>query len=899
MEDAELTRLAIAEIVREMGELKEPQVQERKINPIAKPNKRFLGRTLNSVLSHNKRENDRTQENCRKKLKELDERRNESKPMRSSNRSASRELVLSTSTEEDRTKYLKKSRKRDKKSKSKKYKKRKKVRDESKRRKSSRYDSSDSCSSSSRSTSRSRSRSRCGRSRKTYKDLKSRVNVNEEEGEQTHCEPDMDAALQLEAALMNNSYRQHQIHQLLYYSALMAGNETLEIDTLQEELQISDADILEPQVDIKSISSAVSNLEESDSEASEILQISLSSATSTSSKARSSKNLRRKNVKEKESKKKSELSDSSSGVIWELDSESSKGCTYSKEGHLNEKQESNNECICIGSETDTDTDNETDSDNTTSDTESGSENATNVPNNVCHTATETVTLLSSSDSEVEIVTDSNANSSAQGSTGIDSAAIAAYSTANLLNSLENVTDTDSLPSLVKDTTVFDVSSKLILTSPQQTTTNPIGEPSIEGVAEESSHVTDLGTSFTISTECILSDALASATDVNVFTAESKSTIEDVTILSADIDKFATESQPPTERMGLEHAQKEEAIVEESESLEDSESQPTAGRICLEHAQEVNTTIVEELESQEGSESQPTAGRICLEGAQKEEAIVEESESLEDSESQQTTEKICLEGAQKEEVIVEESESLEDSEFQPPTERICLEHAQKEEVIVEELESQEGSESQQPTERIWLEQAQEVNTTIVEESESLEDSENQQTTEKICLEHAQEVNTTILEELESREEITAFTVTNESSNSNIIATGSTSSLGNVTIASVDIGKLALESLTTTYSEETKPTKGTTPDADLSVSESNCGEVVMESMGVSVAKTPLNLSVSHNSDSSFNSPSKTSASPLPTDLESDAIQNENKPGIVPSELYDRQVSSLDNLANSAPS
>ncbi|XP_053949618.1 uncharacterized protein LOC128857853 [Anastrepha ludens] len=844
MEDAELTRLAIAEIVREMGELKEPQVQERKINPIAKPNKRFLGRTLNSVLSHNKRENDRTQENCRKKLKELDERRNESKPMRSSNRSASRELVLSTSTDEDRTKYLKKSRKRDKKSKSKKYKKRKR-RDESKKRKSSRYDSSDSCSSSSRSTSRSRSRSksrsRSGRSRKTYKDLKSRVNVNEEEGEHTHCEPDMDAALQLEAALMNNSYRQHQIHQLLYYSALMAGNETPGIDALQEELQISDADILEPQVDIKSISSAVSNLEESDSETSEILQISLSSATSTSSKVRSSKNLRRKNVKEKESKKKSELSDSSSGVIWELDSESSKGCTYSKEENLNEKQESNNECICIGSETDTDTDNETDSDNTTSDTESGSENATNVPNNVCHTATETVTLLSSSDSEVEIVADSNANSPAQKGIGIDSAAIAAYSTANLLNSLENVTDTDALPSLVKDTTdnrVLNVSTKLVFTSPQQTTTNPIREPSMEGVAKESAHVIDPRTSFTISTECILSDALASATNVNVITAESKSTIEDVTILSADIDKCATESQPPTKRMGLEHAQKEEAIVEESESVEDSASQP------------------------------PTE-RICLEQARKEEVIVEESESLDDSESQQTTEKICLEGAQKEEAIVEESESLEDSESQPPTERICLELAQ------------------------------EVNTTIVEELESQEGSEFQQATGKICLEQSQEVNTTILEELESREETTAITVTNESSNSNIIATGSASSLGNVTISSVDIGKLALESLTTAYSEETKQTKGTTPDVDLSVSESNCGEVAMESMGVAVAKTPLNLSISDNSDSSCNSSSETSASPLPTDLESDAIQNENKSGIVPSELYDRQVSSLDNLPNSAPS
>lgn len=45
--------------------------QERKINPLGRPNKRFLGRTLHTALRHNKREIERTQASCRQKLQEL------------------------------------------------------------------------------------------------------------------------------------------------------------------------------------------------------------------------------------------------------------------------------------------------------------------------------------------------------------------------------------------------------------------------------------------------------------------------------------------------------------------------------------------------------------------------------------------------------------------------------------------------------------------------------------------------------------------------------------------------------------------------------------------------------------------------------------------------------------
>ncbi|EDW19776.2 uncharacterized protein LOC6583634 isoform X2 [Drosophila mojavensis] len=48
--------------------------QERKINPLGKPNKMFLGRTINSAIRHNRRTTERTRANCQQKLQELDSR---------------------------------------------------------------------------------------------------------------------------------------------------------------------------------------------------------------------------------------------------------------------------------------------------------------------------------------------------------------------------------------------------------------------------------------------------------------------------------------------------------------------------------------------------------------------------------------------------------------------------------------------------------------------------------------------------------------------------------------------------------------------------------------------------------------------------------------------------------
>ncbi|KAL7731320.1 hypothetical protein ACLKA6_012805 [Drosophila palustris] len=77
MDDAELTSQAIAELMRDMpGQNNQANLgpQERKINPLGKPNKRFLGRTINSALRHNKREIERTYASCQQKLRELDDR---------------------------------------------------------------------------------------------------------------------------------------------------------------------------------------------------------------------------------------------------------------------------------------------------------------------------------------------------------------------------------------------------------------------------------------------------------------------------------------------------------------------------------------------------------------------------------------------------------------------------------------------------------------------------------------------------------------------------------------------------------------------------------------------------------------------------------------------------------
>uniref|UniRef100_A0A0A1X373 Uncharacterized protein n=1 Tax=Zeugodacus cucurbitae TaxID=28588 RepID=A0A0A1X373_ZEUCU len=430
MDDAELTRLAIAEIVREMGEIKEPAIQERKINPIAKPNKRFLGRTLNSVLSHNKRKNDRTQENCRKKLRELDERREIIKRMRSRSRSGSWELVLSSSSDEDHSKDVKKSRKHERKTKYNKLKKSKRRKSRCKKDKrrysssssSSRDSSSDSDSSSSTSRSsyrRKKSKLRKSSKAKTRKIAQPDDNAMEVGTGEIYYEPDINAAIEFDAALMANNYRQHQLQQILYYNTLMAGHETSEIEALKEELRISDAEVSETQKEKASISSAASslNLNESDSDGSEVLQISLSSATSSGSEAKSNASIRKKKVKRKLPKadlpNDSSDGSSSDAVILELDSDSSHGDKILEIIAVTEKQTENDECICITSESETTTDDDSESESSTSEKDIESTNNTNEPNSLCHAVAETVTLLSSSDSEMEIITLNGADASVQ------------------------------------------------------------------------------------------------------------------------------------------------------------------------------------------------------------------------------------------------------------------------------------------------------------------------------------------------------------------------------------------------------------------------------------------------------------------------------------------------------
>ncbi|XP_017041555.1 peptidyl-prolyl cis-trans isomerase G [Drosophila ficusphila] len=77
MDSPELTNQAIAELMREIegqkSGLNTQTQRERKLNPLGKPNKRFLGRTINTAIRHNKRENERTQANCQKKLQDLDD----------------------------------------------------------------------------------------------------------------------------------------------------------------------------------------------------------------------------------------------------------------------------------------------------------------------------------------------------------------------------------------------------------------------------------------------------------------------------------------------------------------------------------------------------------------------------------------------------------------------------------------------------------------------------------------------------------------------------------------------------------------------------------------------------------------------------------------------------------
>ncbi|XP_017480401.1 PREDICTED: uncharacterized threonine-rich GPI-anchored glycoprotein PJ4664.02 isoform X2 [Rhagoletis zephyria] len=549
MDDAELTRLAIAEIVREMGELKELPVQERKINPIAKPNKRFLGRTLNSVMSHNKRENDRTQENCRKKLRELDERRGRKY---SKSRSSSGDLVLSSSTDGDRRRNSMKRRKKRKKTISRKQKKVRKVKNKSKKRKSNRRENSSSSSSESScscSTSRSsdRSRSRSIKSSRHEKPIQAPVTPNEE---QAYYEHGVNAALELDAALMADSYRLHQIQQLMLYSALMAGNEVAEVNALQEESQISDVDFTEPQLDKKSISSHASSLnsEDGDSECSEILQISLSSATSTSSKNDGRKNLRKKRMKKNERLKQTESAGNVNGDILELDSDSSEASASPNDAI----QVKSGDCICIDSETDNDTntDQQSGSESSTSETQSGMENNTN---DICHTAVETVTLLSSSDSEVEIVSDNDAKATVQEEQGSHAPCLMKITkenpkeTLNLSSSTKKIVEPESLMSLENN-----VSNTLISAFPDCPTLICLEQMQrIDRIlGKESTAVHDVNTEATkpspysptiCSVESTPSSDAKSKSDISLGETDGKSilSIQTATVMGASMYESAT------------------------------------------------------------------------------------------------------------------------------------------------------------------------------------------------------------------------------------------------------------------------------------------------------------------------------------------------------------------------
>ncbi|XP_034121365.1 RNA-binding protein with serine-rich domain 1 [Drosophila guanche] len=97
----DLTSQAIAELIREIGggdPRSSSGVQERKVNPLGKPNKRFLGRTIKTALRHNQRESERTQAECQRKLKDLDERHEKRKSNYYYNRDAGRHRNRSSSS---------------------------------------------------------------------------------------------------------------------------------------------------------------------------------------------------------------------------------------------------------------------------------------------------------------------------------------------------------------------------------------------------------------------------------------------------------------------------------------------------------------------------------------------------------------------------------------------------------------------------------------------------------------------------------------------------------------------------------------------------------------------------------------------------------------------------------
>ncbi|XP_001353485.3 serine/arginine repetitive matrix protein 4 [Drosophila pseudoobscura] len=106
----DLTSQAIAELIREIegGDARSSSgVQERKVNPLGKPNKRFLGRTINTALRHNQRESERMQAECQRKLKDLDKRYEKRKSNYYYNRDAGRYRSRSSSRSRSRSRSRK------------------------------------------------------------------------------------------------------------------------------------------------------------------------------------------------------------------------------------------------------------------------------------------------------------------------------------------------------------------------------------------------------------------------------------------------------------------------------------------------------------------------------------------------------------------------------------------------------------------------------------------------------------------------------------------------------------------------------------------------------------------------------------------------------------------------
>ncbi|KMZ00453.1 splicing regulatory glutamine/lysine-rich protein 1 [Drosophila simulans] len=147
--DTDLTNQAIAELMREIeghnASASNSKQSERKVNPLGKLNKRFLGRTINTAIRHNDREKERVQANCRQKLQDLDD----VHERRKSN--YSRDAPRNQSVDRSRSSSRRRSRSRHKKAK--KHRSRRRTR-------------------SSRSSSRSRSRSSSHRRKKRKKKVK-------------------------------------------------------------------------------------------------------------------------------------------------------------------------------------------------------------------------------------------------------------------------------------------------------------------------------------------------------------------------------------------------------------------------------------------------------------------------------------------------------------------------------------------------------------------------------------------------------------------------------------------------------------------------------------------------------------------------------------------------------